>query len=187
MSRFENLKIHRGTANARRFRLPLGAIALSALVLAPMVSASGASSPTLKSANVTGFSGALVNHSSRTLYLLTSEKGAKIKCASGCLSAWPPLLVKSTVKTVSLGANVKGRIGFVKRSATMKQVTFNSYPVYTYSGDSAALQSTGEGIAAFGGTWYLIKAKSTTAGTSAFVKSAASTTTTTSSGGTYNY
>jgi hypothetical protein len=96
--------------------------------------------------------------------------------------------VKSTVKTLTLGANVKGRIGFVKRSATMKQVTFNSYPVYTYSGDGAALKSTGEGIAAFGGTWYLVKANSTSAGTSAFSKSSASTTTTTtSSGGAYNY
>ena len=188
MSRFETHNIHRGTVNTRRFRWPVGAIVLSALALAPMVSASGASLPTLKSANVAGSSGALVNHSSRTLYLLTSEKGAKIKCASGCLTAWPPLLVKSTVKTISLGANVKGKIGFVTRSKTMKQVTFNSYPVYTYSGDSAALQSTGEGIVAFGGTWYLIKANSTSAGSSAFLKSSASTvTTTTSSGGAYNY
>lgn len=183
MSRFENLNIHRRTVNARRFRLPLGAIALSALVLAPMVSASGASSPTLKSANVTGFSGALVNHSSRTLYLLTSEKGAKIKCASGCLTAWPPLLVKRTVKTVSLGANVKGKIGFVTRSKTMKQVTFNSFPVYTYQGDSGKLQSNGEGITADGGTWTLVKAKASSAGATAYSKSASSATTTTAAGG----
>jgi predicted lipoprotein with Yx(FWY)xxD motif len=165
------------------------ALAASAVMIVPMVSASGASSPTLKSANVASFPGALVNHSSRTLYLLSSEKGAKIKCKSACLSTWPPLLVKSSVTKVTLGANVKGKIGFVTRSATMKQVTFNSFPLYTFAGDSGALQSNGEGIVALGGTWYLVKASSSSAGVTVFKKSSSgtpTTTTTTASGG-YGY
>jgi predicted lipoprotein with Yx(FWY)xxD motif len=148
-----------------------------------MVSASGATSPALKSANVTGFPSALVNHSSRTLYVLSSEKGAKLKCTGACTSTWPPLLVKSSVTTVALGAGVKGTIGFVKRSKTMKQVTFNSFPVYTYQGDSGKLQSNGEGITADGGTWTLVKAKASSAGATAYSKSASSATTTTAAGG----
>jgi predicted lipoprotein with Yx(FWY)xxD motif len=143
----------------------------------------------LKSANVPGFSGALVNHSSRTLYVLSSEKGAKIKCSGACLSSWPPVLVKSSVTKVALGANVKGKIGFVKRSKTTKQVTFNSYPLYTFAGDSGTLQSNGEGIVSFGGTWYLVKASSSSASLTVFKKASTSTgttTTTTASGG-YGY
>jgi predicted lipoprotein with Yx(FWY)xxD motif len=158
----------------------VAAVAASALVLAPLMSASGATSPVLKSASVPEFSGALVNHSSRTLYVLSAEKGAKIKCNAACLSTWPPLLVKTSVKSISLGVGVNGKIGFVTRSKTMKQVTFNSFPVYTYQGDTGALQSNGEGIGAFGGTWTLAKAKSKTPAATAYAPSSSGTTTTTS-------
>jgi predicted lipoprotein with Yx(FWY)xxD motif len=126
--------------------------------------ATGASLTTVKAGNVPKFSGALVNHSSRSLYVLSVEKGGKLKCKASCIPPWLPVLVKSsaTVQSVSLGTGVKGKIGFVTRSKTMKQVTFNSYPIYTFQGDSGALQSTGSGIQADGGTWTLIKASATT-------------------------
>jgi predicted lipoprotein with Yx(FWY)xxD motif len=143
-----------------------------------MLSASGAT-PVLKSAEVPGFSGALVNGSARTLYVLSSEKGAKLKCKGSCLATWPPLLVKTSVTAISLGAGVKGKIGFVTRSKTMKQVTFNSFPVYTYSGDTGTLQASGEGIQAFGGAWTLAKAKASSPAATAY---ASGSTTTTSSG-----
>jgi predicted lipoprotein with Yx(FWY)xxD motif len=147
-----------------------------------MVSASGTTPPVLKSAKVSGFPGALVNHSSRTLYVLSTEKGAKIKCKAACLATWPPLLVKTSVTTISLGAGVKGKIGFVTRSKTLKQVTFNSFPVYTYAGDTGTLQSSGEAIAAFGGTWTLAKAKASSPAATTYAASN-STTTTTAAGG----
>jgi predicted lipoprotein with Yx(FWY)xxD motif len=188
MSKVKTGLNQRAGFSARGVRLWAVALAGSAVMLAPMVSASGATSPTLKSANVAGFPGALVNHSSRTLYVLSSEKGSKIKCSGACLSAWPPLLVKSSVTKVALGTNVKGKIGFVKRSATMKQVTFNSFPLYTFSGDSGSMQSNGEGIALDGGTWYLVKAASSSAGLTTFTKASTGTTTTTTSGsGGYGY
>jgi len=188
MSMVKTGPIQRGRFSARGARLWTMALAASAVMIVPMVSASGATSPALKSAKVAGFPGALVNHSSRTLYVLSSERGAKIKCKSACLSAWPPLLVKSSVTKVTLGANVKGKIGFVKRSSTKKQVTFNSFPLYTYAGDSGSRQSNGEGIVAFGGTWYLVKASSSSAGLTFFKRSSSgtSTTTTTTSSG-YGY
>ena len=150
-------------ARSHRVRLGIAALAASVVLVAPMV-ASGASSPTIKTANVPSFSGALVNHSSRTLYVLSVEKGGKLKCRASCIPPWLPVLVKSsaTVKSVSLGTGVKGTIGFVTRSKTTKQVTFNSYPIYTYQGDSGALQSSGSEIHADGGTWTLIKASATT-------------------------
>lgn len=123
--------------------------------------ASGASTM-LESANVSGFHGALVTSAHRTLYLLSNEKGAKIHCSASCLRFWPPMLVKDSLTRVSLGANVTGHIGFVARGKTMKQVTFNSYPLYRYAGDSAALVANGEGLVSYGGTWFVVNAHSTT-------------------------
>ena len=151
------------SARPHRAPLSIAAVAASVVLMAPMV-ASGASSPTIKTGKVPSFSGVLVNHSSRTLYVLSVEKGGRIKCRASCIPPWFPLLVKSsaTAKSVSFGAGVKGKIGFVTRSKTQKQVTFNSFPIYTYQGDSGALQSNGSEIHADGGTWTLIKASATT-------------------------
>jgi predicted lipoprotein with Yx(FWY)xxD motif len=164
----------------RRLVRGSGIVLVAAALLAPMTSASGALAPTLRSARVPGYSGALVNRTSHTLYALSSERGAKIKCKGTCLHLWPPLLVKRSVKRISLGVGVKGKIGFVVRSKTMKQVTFNSFPVYTFSGDKGTLKSKGQGIVAFGGTWHLIRAAAATPGATALTKVAKKTT---SSGG----
>jgi predicted lipoprotein with Yx(FWY)xxD motif len=144
-------------------RVGLGAAAASVSLGTLLVGASSAATPPfLKSDNVKGYSGVLANTSGRTLYVLSTEKNAKLHCVRHCLTTWPPLLVKTATTSVTLGAGVKGKIGFVKRSATKKQVTFNSYPVYVYSGDTGALQSNGEGIAANGGTWTMVHASATT-------------------------
>jgi predicted lipoprotein with Yx(FWY)xxD motif len=140
----------------------------------PFIDSAGASSSQLQSVNVSGFPGALANQASKTLYILTVEKGAKLKCKGSCLTAWIPMTVKDSVTTVSLGANVKGKIGFIARSSTTKQVTFNSYPLYTFTGDSAARQSHGEGKAFAGGKWYVVKAAATSPVATPIVKTASS-------------
>src|ERR1039458_8522815 len=114
MTKIETKPTPRSVLRSRGTRFGVAAFVASAVLLAPMVSASGASSPVLKSANVTGFPSALVNHSSRTLYVLSSEKGMKLKCTSSCLSTWFPVLVKTSVKTVALGAGVKGKSGQIR-------------------------------------------------------------------------
>jgi predicted lipoprotein with Yx(FWY)xxD motif len=152
--------IGRRTLRARR-AATIGIIAAS-LLSWPLAAAAATS---LEAVNLTNFPGALVNQSSRTLYVLSVEKGATLKCKGACLSAWSPLLVKSSVTSITLGANVKGKIGLVKRSATTKQVTFNSYPLYTYDGDTGPRQTGGFGRSTDGGHWYLVKASASSAST----------------------
>jgi predicted lipoprotein with Yx(FWY)xxD motif len=174
----ESLRSDQHTKNTRLIRFALATFATGAIALTPAL-ASGAPSPTLHSAHPTGFSGALVNQSSRSLYILSSERGAKLKCTGSCLSSWPPLEVSTSTKTVSLGAGVKGKIGFVARGKGKKQVTFNSFPLYTFVGDSGALQSHGQGIKALGGTWTLVKAGASSASTTPFTSATTTTPTTT--------
>jgi len=160
---------------SRSAALGVAAVIASVALVLPLA-ASGATSPVVKSADVPGFSGALVNHSSRSLYILSTEKGAKLKCTGDCLETWIPLEVKASVTTIAVGPGVKGKIGFVARSKTMKQVTFNTYPLYTYQGDTGPLQSNGQDITADGGTWYLVKSSAASAATTAFTQDGTTTT-----------
>ncbi|MDE3139172.1 MAG: hypothetical protein KGL05_04970 [Acidobacteriota bacterium] len=73
-----------------------------------------------------------------------------------------PVLVKKSTTRVTLGPGVKGRIGFIARSKSKKQVTFNSYPLYRFAGDTGPARSNGEGLFSCGGTWYAIAAGATT-------------------------
>lgn len=121
--------------------------------------------PLIQAANIPGFKNVLqVGSSSLSLYLLTSEQNGNITCAGQCLNFWPPLLVGNSTTSITLGAGVKGKIGFVARSGK-KQVTYNSFPVYTYYTDTANT-SQGQGINADGGTWYLVNAAATSAAAS---------------------
>jgi predicted lipoprotein with Yx(FWY)xxD motif len=162
----------RGTKNSRRARLAATTLALGALGATAAIGVASAGSLSMEAASVPHFAGALVNQSSRTLYVLSDEKGGALKCTGSCLSSWIPVEVPTTVTTVSLGAGVRGKIGFVARGKSKKQVTFNSYPLYSFVGDSGARQSHGEGVKAFGGTWTLVKAAAKSASATPFAASA---------------
>ena len=149
--------------------LRAGAVAGAATLAATSLAVAGvgpaaAASPLLKSAGIPNYARVLENGASRSLYVLSTERGAKVHCTAACASTWHPLVVRSTVKSVSVGAMVKGKVGFVKRTATTKQVTFNSYPLYTYTGDAGPSRSSGEAVAADGGVWHLVHASAATAG-----------------------
>ncbi len=112
-----------------------------------------------------GFKNTLeVGSSSYSLYLLSDEQGGSIHCTGQCLTAWPPLLVPTSTTSITVGAGVHGTIGFIARGSGQKQVTFNSYPVYTFFQDTGPGQSHGQGTKSDGGTWYLVNPAATTPG-----------------------
>ena len=162
--------------------------AVAAVVLGGTVILAGASGAQLLSANVKHYVGVLESANHHTYYVLSAEKGGKIHCKTTCEKLWFPFLVKNSVTKVSVGAGVDAKIGFIKRTATMKQVTFNGYPIYKFSGDSGPNQVNGQGIAADGGTWYLVHAAARSAAKTEMTgaSSSGSGTTTTTSGG-YSY
>ena len=175
MKKLTSATTRRGSQGGRLGQLAIAALAAGALGASVVMVAASAASTTIESVNVPQFAGALANHSSRSLYILTSEKGAKLKCTGSCLSSWLPLEVSAATKTIHLGMGVTGKIGFVARSKSEKQVTFNSYPLYTFVGDSAARQSHGQGIKDGSGTWTLVHANAKTPGETSFTSSAPST------------
>jgi predicted lipoprotein with Yx(FWY)xxD motif len=119
--------------------------------------ASSAAAVKISATNVPGVGTVLVNGQGQTLYLLTSEKGGKITCtaANGCTQAWPETVVSSG--TAAAGSGVQSSLlGTVKDASGNLEVTYNHWPLYTFSGDSGPGVAKGQGISNFGGTWYVL-------------------------------
>jgi predicted lipoprotein with Yx(FWY)xxD motif len=146
--------------------------------------ASSAAAVTISAKTVPGVGTVLVNGQGRTLYLLTSEKGGKITCtaANGCTEAWPETVLASGMTAPTAGSGVQSSLlGTVKDASGNLEVTYNGWPLYTFSGDSGPGVAKGEGISNFGGTWYVLNSSGNP------VTSSQSSATSTSSGGGYGY
>jgi predicted lipoprotein with Yx(FWY)xxD motif len=102
----------------------------------------------------TGLGNVLVDSQGRTLYMFQKDSGTKSACFGACASAWPPLR-DSAKPTVGSGANAS-LVGTAKRSDGKPQVTYNGHPVYLYTGDQKAGDTNGQGLTAFGGSWFAL-------------------------------
>ena len=102
----------------------------------------------------------LANGSGLTLYYFSVDKpdSGKSVCTGGCAVAWPPLA--APVKAPA-GVRLPGPLGMITRPGGVRQVTLNGFPVYTYVGDRAPGQVTGDGKE---GAWHVIKLGAVPAG-----------------------
>jgi predicted lipoprotein with Yx(FWY)xxD motif len=118
---------------------------------------SSAASATISAKSVPGVGTVLVNGQGQTLYMLTSEKGGKITCtqANGCTQAWPETLLTNGAATAGRGVQAS-LLGTVKDTSGNLEVTYNHWPLYTFSGDSGPGVAKGQGLTSFGGTWYVL-------------------------------
>lgn len=106
-----------------------------------------AAATTLATATLLGTAGFL-DPSGRTVYVLSNDTTSSLACtvASGCTGVWPPVALPS-------GALTTGFTAYVRSDNGAMQLAYNGHPLYTYAGDTAAGQVTGNGIVSFGGTW----------------------------------
>jgi predicted lipoprotein with Yx(FWY)xxD motif len=88
----------------------------------------------------------------RTLYLRTSDPAGGSSCTGNCATTWPPFTL-DTGETVTAGTGVTGALTTFARSDGSTQVLIDGHALYYYSGDSAAGDTTGQGI---GGVWFVV-------------------------------
>jgi predicted lipoprotein with Yx(FWY)xxD motif len=100
----------------------------------------------------------LVDGSGRTLYLFEGDTGTTSTCNGSCAAAWPPDVTSGAAVGTGVSASM---LGTTSRSDHTTQVTYNGHPLYFFSGDSAAGQTTGQGVNAFGALWYVVSPKGT--------------------------
>jgi len=137
-----------------RSLLPLtlaGVLGVGAAVAATSLLRSGGG--TVKTAQSAKYGPVLVSSSGRTLYRFTADRKGKSTCKGECASSWPALTVKAGSKPTA-GTGVKASmLGTMKRSSGAPQVTYGGYPLYLYSGDAKAGETSGEGT---DGKWFVV-------------------------------
>jgi predicted lipoprotein with Yx(FWY)xxD motif len=150
----------------RRPLLALAPLALTALVAAgcggskstgyqsaPKTTTSTASGATID-VRKTALGTILVDSTGRTLYLFEKDHGDRSSCSGACASAWPPLTTTAKPKPAA-GVNAP-LLGTTKRGDGSTEVTYGGHPLYTYAGDAAPGDTTGEGLSQFGAEWYVL-------------------------------
>ena len=134
-------------------------LALGIYGLGSVAGAATKTKPTVVAARVPGVGTVLVDAQGKTLYTLTDANGAAVACTGACAGAWPPL-------TVAAGAKATAGKGVKKVTAASDgQVTWNALPLYRFAADTQPKEAKGNGLAAFGGTWNVVKVKAAKAKT----------------------
>jgi predicted lipoprotein with Yx(FWY)xxD motif len=117
------------------------------------VKPAGGSSATVSVAN-TGLGKILVDSQGRTLYRFAQDTGTKSTCSGGCAAGWPPL--RASGKPTSGGGAKASLLGTTPRSDGKPQVTYAGHPLYRFEGDSKSGDTNGQGVNAFGASWYVV-------------------------------
>jgi predicted lipoprotein with Yx(FWY)xxD motif len=96
----------------------------------------------------------LVNTQGRTLYLFQRDSGTKSTCTGACATFWPPLRASGKP---AVGSGASGSLlATSTRPDGSTQITYNGHPLYLYSGDQKPGDTKGEGLTAFGGSWFAL-------------------------------
>ncbi len=105
-------------------------------------------SATVAVAEIEGVGEALVGPDGLTLYLFEQDDGLTSACTDACADAWPPLVADGDPVA---GDGVDAALLEVAEGG---QVAYNGHLLYTFSGDSAAGDANGVGIA----SWFPVDA-----------------------------
>jgi predicted lipoprotein with Yx(FWY)xxD motif len=168
--------LKRSSRAARIWTLAVAGVAAAALAVAAcggssggqQVGSYGAQSPPAATNGSGGASVALassklgkilVDGQGRTLYLWEADKGTASMCNGACASAWPPLTTEG--QPVAGSGVSASKLGTTKRGDGTTEVTYNGHPLYTFSGDGAPGETTGQGSDAFGAEWDALSAAGT--------------------------
>jgi predicted lipoprotein with Yx(FWY)xxD motif len=146
-------RLRRATPAGRRATtavtvLILVLLGLSLAAMGPPSTSNGSSNVHLEVTMIHGVS-VLTNARGYTLYWFAPDAPRRSACYDACAEYWPPV----TGRPIA-GPGVTGRIGTIRRTGGATQVTYDGHPLYTYIGDSAPGQSSGNNINLNGGLWY---------------------------------
>ena len=107
----------------------------------------------LRTATIGGVS-VLTNGSGRTLYSFAPDTPDSSACYGTCAAYWPPVTGSPTA-----GPGVTlSKIGTIARTDGTIQVTYDGHPLYTYIGDTAPGQDSGNNLNLNGGYWHDVPA-----------------------------
>ena len=90
----------------------------------------------------------LVDSNGMTLYTSSGDtKPGTSSCSGSCATIWPPLAATGT-PTYGAGLTAS-KFTVITRSDGSKQIAYNGKPLYTFTSDTAAGDTTGQGVGGF--------------------------------------
>jgi len=95
----------------------------------------------------------LTNASGHTLYWFAPDTPGKSACYGTCAAYWPPVF---GLPAASSPGVVTAKLGTIRRTDGTLQATYSGHPLYTYIGDTAAGQASGNNINLNGGLWHVV-------------------------------
>ncbi len=123
---------------------------LGAAVASPKAAPVASGPDVLKTRDVGGVL-LLTNAKGLTLYWFAPDTPGKSACYGSCAAYWPPV-----TGTQSAGPGVTGTLGTITRTDGTTQATYDGHPLYTYIGDSAPGQDSGNNLNLNGGLWHIV-------------------------------
>jgi predicted lipoprotein with Yx(FWY)xxD motif len=95
----------------------------------------------------------LTDSQGHTLYYLSAESTGQDDCTMqpGCSLMWPAVTPPATGSPVP-GLGVNGVLGVITAADGSAEVTYNGWPLHTFSGEKAG-EAMGVGNQSYGGTW----------------------------------
>ena len=137
-----------------RLAVPIVALGALSLSVGATSTAGAATSVVVSTAKTAKLGTFLV--SGKTLYTV---KASKTPCTAQCLKFWPPLMLPKGVKKAKAGSGVNAaKLGTMKRSGGVLQVTYAGRPLYWFVGDTAAGQVHGN-LTNTWGKWSVVVTK----------------------------
>jgi predicted lipoprotein with Yx(FWY)xxD motif len=114
----------------------------------------GGQSATVGVANNGSLGSILVDSKGGTLYLFQADKGTKSACTGACVAQWPPL--RANGKPVAGSGISAAKLTTAPRSDGGAQVVYNGHPLYRFASDSGPGSTSGQGLNAFGASWFVL-------------------------------
>lgn len=109
----------------------------------------------LETADDTTLGEVLTDGNGNVLYLFTDDAPSESTCLGGCVDNWPPLRTSADADIpAELADGLSAELlGSIPREDGDPQVTYNDWPLYTYTGDAAPGDANGQGV---GSAWYVL-------------------------------
>jgi predicted lipoprotein with Yx(FWY)xxD motif len=126
----------------------LGVAVANATASAPAVTSTTA----LKTGTIDGMT-VLTNGKGFTLYSFAPDTPTTSKCYGSCAAYWAPVIGSSAA-----GSGLPGKTATIRRTDGSLQLTYDGHPLYTYIGDSAPGQASGNNVNLNGGLWLEVPA-----------------------------
>jgi predicted lipoprotein with Yx(FWY)xxD motif len=107
--------------------------------------------------SVPGLGTVLVTSAGYALYMFEPDNRRSVSCTGVCAGTWPPLALPSGAEPAA-GPGVKQSLlgSDPNPGSSGRVVTYDGWPLYTYTGDVQPDQATGQNIDLNGGEWYVL-------------------------------